>query len=64
MGTVLIRHLWKSDFSSASGDSGGPMTECCAGAMGVLSTTQGSYSTIDWIESEAGMRPCYSATCS
>ncbi len=61
---VTLNHQWLTSFGSAGGDSGAPML--CGGACGITSATNGSqtvYSTIDWIESEAGLRPCYSATC-
>ncbi len=60
-----IHHMWTTSFPSDLGDSGGSVLYASK-ALGIQSATNGvnsAYSTIDWIESESAIRPCYTSAC-
>lgn len=63
--TYTIFHMWVTDFPSAAGDSGSPIfyTTRAAGIASATTPTYTLYSTIDWIGTESGVRPCYSSAC-
>lgn len=60
---TYLLHQWDASFGGLAGDSGGPMVSRAGVAMGIFSTLGGWYSTIDYISSQASVRPCYTAAC-
>ena len=63
-GTTLL-HQWEVDFGSVGGDSGAPIIFGNL-AYGIMSGTNGvrsNYGTIEWGQTQLGVRPCYSASC-
>jgi hypothetical protein len=62
----LIHHTWLTDFPSAAGDSGSPVLDGDGRAAGIViatTATQTLYSTVEWIATELGVRPCRRANC-
>ena len=62
---TLIHHLWKVNFGSNLGDSGGPFFEEDAGYGSLVSTITGGtyYSTLEWIYDSTGKEICTSSSC-
>jgi hypothetical protein len=58
----IYNHTWKASTASQVGDSGGPMLNGIY-AMGIVvgGSTSTYYSTLDWINSSVGYRPCTTA---
>lgn len=66
-GGILIHHMWRTDYRSAGGDSGGSVIFGGSG-MGTLSSYSVSpaksfYSTLEWIYDTQGKTICTSAGC-
>lgn len=67
VGGILINHLWRVDYTSALGDSGGSMIYGNSG-LGSLSAFTGNpaksfYSTLEWIYDTTGKTICTSSSC-
>jgi hypothetical protein len=66
VGNITVYHYWVFHLHSSYGDSGSPIFASNR-AYGILSAIDSGlntyYSTLDWINSLQGVRPCYTSTC-
>jgi S1-C subfamily serine protease len=62
-----ISRTWWTDFPSASGDSGAPLTDADGRLVGIVvatTPTQSVYSTVDDVGAALNVRPCLDRLCS